>query len=77
MNMIPLFQSLFLWNSRPDDTTNAKLFVAAGFNPCFCGTRARTVVLVLKNELLVGFQSLFLWNSRPDSEVPKIPVGST
>ena len=38
-----LFQSLFLWNSRPDavlETWGIILFIR--FNPCFCGTRART-----------------------------------
>ncbi len=37
------FQSLFLWNSRPD-TGNFQVFNGEilGFNPCFCGTRART-----------------------------------
>ena len=36
------------------------------FNPCFCGTRARTRLSVLWADLVCGFQSLFLWNSRPD-----------
>ena len=37
------FQSLFLWNSRPDNTVpGLSRMVVSSFNPCFCGTRART-----------------------------------
>ena len=61
------FQSLFLWNSRPDRNQPAELHVAArGFNPCFCGTRARTRERIVQKVGCHGFQSLFLWNSRPD-----------
>jgi len=37
-----------------------------GFNPCFCGTRARTAVEKCGYDWNPEFQSLFLWNSRPD-----------
>ncbi len=36
------------------------------FNPCFCGTRARTEPLHADYPQAYAFQSLFLWNSRPD-----------
>ena len=38
----------------------------SGFNPCFSGTRARTLCpeyFAIQN---IMFQSLFFWNSRPD-----------
>ncbi len=64
---VQVFQSLFLWNSRPDigrhRTGPAYL---RSFNPCFCGTRARTCVITYSDILTNTFQSLFLWNSRPD-----------
>ena len=41
----------------------------ACFNPCFCGTRARTVVISVAGAWFPWFQSLFLWNSRPDGNV--------
>jgi len=86
------FQSLFLWNSRPDAsghgsgshrryvsilvfvelapgltlTSSTETFMTC-FNPCFCGTRARTRPARSRFERRPGvFQSLFLWNSRPD-----------
>jgi len=33
---------LFLWNSRPDSGRRAIRSALTCFNPCFCGTRART-----------------------------------
>ena len=85
------FQSLFLWNSRPDPGEAGRseggryvsilVFVELapgrhkldfwpdpwqGFNPCFCGTRARTFQDDLYALSQTLFQSLFLWNSRPD-----------
>ena len=37
------FQSLFLWNSRPDfEPSSVPATLMLCFNPCFCGTRART-----------------------------------
>ena len=85
------FQSLFLWNSRPDvpaiqgsssrSRVSILVFVELapgryrerrafifkfGFNPCFCGTRARTPVYDVGRSSSREFQSLFLWNSRPD-----------
>ena len=36
------------------------------FNPCFCGTRARTPCDDVHPGQIELFQSLFLWNSRPD-----------
>ena len=63
-----MFQSLFLWNSRPDGTKSSRIETSyPGFNPCFCGTRARTLSLCSFGELDLRFQSLFLWNSRPDT----------
>ena len=63
------FQSLFLWNSRPDLSSDTRasdhLFC---FNPCFCGTRARTLRMMRQLPPISSFQSLFLWNSRPDSK---------
>ena len=41
-----------------------------GFNPCFCGTRARTLIYREGSFIMTGFQSLFLWNSRPDPFSP-------
>ena len=68
------FQSLFLWNSRPDAAPQAASAAPlAGFNPCFCGTRARTSVPDTSSVTTVGFQSLFLWNSRPDLCTPFQP----
>ena len=113
--MTTAFQSLFLWNSRPDTrwfiwrpwsglvsilvfvelapgrggirdsgaafSVSILVFVelAPGrffdrrlgggrrsFNPCFCGTRARTAEPPESNADFHKFQSLFLWNSRPD-----------
>ena len=40
---------------------------APGFNPCFCGTRARTALVLTDDRENGEFQSLFLWNSRPDA----------
>ena len=37
------FQSLFFWNSRPDTPSTFQTTRPTGFNPCFSGTRARTV----------------------------------
>ena len=62
-----LFQSLFLWNSRPDSVDVRWTARSSGcFNPCFCGTRARTEITEGHYQRPEVFQSLFLWNSRPD-----------
>ncbi len=70
------FQSLFFWNSRPDDADIA-LFEAEAdcFNPCFSGTRARTRKQHPGPAQEVGFQSLFFWNSRPDGMLSYIYIG--
>ena len=60
------FQSLFLWNSRPDGVGPENTHPWPCFNPCFCGTRARTRRELGEVHRRVSFQSLFLWNSRPD-----------
>ncbi len=64
------FQSLFLWNSRPDSTyaTHSSISSSTCFNPCFCGTRARTASDPDRTRCHILFQSLFLWNSRPDKK---------
>ena len=49
-NSALLFQSLFSWNSLSD--ANMKIFVTIGrigFNPCFRGTRSRTLQESLSN----------------------------
>ncbi len=41
------FQSLFFWNSRPDSYAVVGIFAQnRSFNPCFSGTRARTVIFM-------------------------------
>ena len=47
-------------------------WTSSGFNPCFCGTRARTLDQMAEHHGLVVFQSLFLWNSRPDPRIPHL-----
>ena len=42
--MVIEFQSLFLWNSRPDCEPLIWTPQTSSFNPCFCGTRARTTI---------------------------------
>ncbi len=37
------FQSLFFWNSRPDNRSRSSGRSTPSFNPCFSGTRARTI----------------------------------
>ena len=69
MTRMAVFQSLFLWNSRPDDGVAVSATSLASFNPCFCGTRARTMMQKPSDLGYEEFQSLFLWNSRPDSAV--------
>ena len=63
-----MFQSLFLWNSRPDGaapekypyhfTVSILVFVELAPGPC---------VWCYESTGCHEFQSLFLWNSRPDS----------
>jgi len=48
------------WPRRP------RRSASSCFNPCFCGTRARTRSWGLRFIVPPEFQSLFLWNSRPD-----------
>ena len=54
------FQSLFFWNSRPDDyiAPGAKLYHRS-FNPCFSGTRARTMMLNRNTVRRVSFNPCF------------------
>jgi len=73
----PGFQSLFLWNSRPDVLRGAAADWIIGFNPCFCGTRARTPPSARTTNRCIRFQSLFLWNSRPDDPRPPDPKAGT
>ena len=65
-----MFQSLFLWNSRPDGGGQGQFSASISFNPCFCGTRARTRAVLVDDGVRYLFQSLFLWNSRPDERLP-------
>ena len=46
---------------------------ASRFNPCFSGTRARTVHVEPERDLVLLFQSLFFWNSRPDQAAASLP----
>ena len=43
-----------------------RLYRLGGFNPCFCGTRPRTVNSGSVKTIFSVFQSLFLWNSLSD-----------
>ena len=43
-----------------------RLYRLGGFNPCFCGTRSRTVNSGSVKTIFSVFQSLFLWNSLSD-----------
>ena len=38
-----VFQSLFLWNSPSDFGLVTDIYKGISFNPCFCGTRPRTM----------------------------------
>ena len=44
------------------------------FNPCFCGTRSRSLHPDKDQTQLVQFQSLFLWNSLPEARLVKATV---
>ena len=44
---------------------------APSFNPCFSGTRARTISGGGEGVGHILFQSLFFWNSRPDDLSPR------
>ncbi len=62
------FQSLFSWNSPSDWTPTSKSGSRiASFNPCFRGTRPRTISGGRHGSRPAEFQSLFSWNSPSDS----------
>ena len=64
---VALFQSLFSWNSPSDPAwLSGPLRPSPCFNPCFLGTRPRTLPPPTGREAPGKFQSLFSWNSPSD-----------
>ena len=69
---IKMFQSLFLWNSRPDAGLKEALDLMEGFQSLFLWNSRPDRNGRLRYLRRSWFQSLFLWNSRPDGIDPDI-----
>ena len=73
-----MFQSLFLWNSRPDVIPlDVIIFSSLVFQSLFLwNSRPDTPAVRLVGNHPAMFQSLFLWNSRPDRSPPRFNMAS-
>ena len=71
------FQSLFLWNSRPDfEPSSVPATLMLCFNPCFCGTRARTRPIRVKRASIRCFNPCFCGTrARTAPQVPGPHLG--
>ena len=54
------FQSLFLWNSLPEGRVSGmSTYMFISFNPCFCGTRSRSLPVAIAALVRSGFNPCF------------------
>ena len=67
-----LFQSLFSWKSPSDNIISRGLNGPYEcFNPCFRGSRPRTIPVPAATKAKIMFQSLFSWKSPSDCRAHK------